>query len=361
MVVTRRARGATDAGRDWCEAGARRGVHAERTARGTRDAAREARHAAATLPHLMRAVLLVNGRSGRGRGNALAATLARALREHEWEAERVEIGAPDADVHAMCRGAGALLVVGGDGSVRSALPWALKHGVPLGILPTGTENLAARTFGFEGVPEALAAAVAAQRHRRVDCGRANLQPFLVMASVGMDADIVLRVHQTRKGTIRRWTYVRAALGLMGGWRAPVLRVTADGERVFAGPGVLVVANCAAYAAGLDPVREADPADGLLSFTVLPAVGAADVARWAVRLASRSWKGAGAVQGSARRVVADLSPPSAVQADGDPLGDLRLGSLTAEVTAGALALVEMRHSRDPQELPEEVQVLPTPRR
>jgi diacylglycerol kinase (ATP) len=309
----------------------------------------------------MRAVLLVNKRSGRGRAAARAAALAEALRARGWSAASVDIGAPATDVHAACRGSDALLAVGGDGTVRGALPFALKHAVPLGILPTGTENLAARALGFPGAPRDLADAVAAGRRRAVDCGRANLLPFLVMASVGLDADIVWRVHQTRRGAIRRWAYLGAALGLLRGWRAPTLRVTADGQRVFTGPGMLVVANCAAYAGGLDPVRGADPADGHLDYTVLPALGAADAARWAVRLARAGWSGEGAVRGSARRVVADIAPASALQADGDPIGEVRAASLAAEVAPGALRLVDARAVMGAQELPEQVQELPIERR
>ncbi len=67
----------------------------------------------------MLATIVVNVRSGRGRGVTLADAVERALIQRGVECRRAEIGAPDADLHQACHGANALIVAGGDGSVRS--------------------------------------------------------------------------------------------------------------------------------------------------------------------------------------------------------------------------------------------------
>ncbi|HXS19411.1 MAG TPA: diacylglycerol kinase family protein [Polyangiaceae bacterium] len=80
---------------------------------------------------------------------------------------------------------GTLVVAGGDGTINTALPHVLRYGVPLGILPCGTFNYAARDLG---IPLDIAAAV----HTLMDgdvvdakLGLVSGRPFLVNASLGL--------------------------------------------------------------------------------------------------------------------------------------------------------------------------------
>lgn len=80
---------------------------------------------------------------------------------------------------------GTLVVVGGDGSINSALPLALESGVPLGIIPAGTFNYVARDFE---IPLELGEAVDTLVHGSpisVRVGQVNGHPFLVNASLGL--------------------------------------------------------------------------------------------------------------------------------------------------------------------------------
>lgn len=64
----------------------------------------------------------------------------------------------------------AVIAVGGDGTVRAVAGRLAGRRVPLAIVPTGTENLAARAFGFRVGADRLAAAVRDGSTRRVDLG-----------------------------------------------------------------------------------------------------------------------------------------------------------------------------------------------
>jgi undecaprenyl-diphosphatase len=75
-------------------------------------------------------------------------------------AEIVELD-PDDDVdkafHEAAERARVLGVVGGDGTVNAAAGAALKHGVPLLVVPGGTFDHFARALGIESAAEAIAA------------------------------------------------------------------------------------------------------------------------------------------------------------------------------------------------------------
>jgi len=292
----------------------------------------------------MRIAVVVNIRSGRGRAVAASRRLEAQLEHHGVEVCQVVLPSAAADLDRTLSGCSAAVVVGGDGTVRSLLPALLKRQVALGILPTGTENLAARALGFVGPVERLVAALLGGRRRQVDVGRVNLQPFLVMASIGFDADLVRRVDEGRRGPIRRSAYIWAALGMVPRWRPVPMRVWVDGRPLFDGLGQLVVANCREYAARLDPVRTASPFDGKLSAAVLPTPSLAGVARWALTLSRKSWNGEGAITADCRVVEVECADRSAVQVDGDPLGPQGVTHARFEVVADGLSLVDMRRGQ-----------------
>lgn len=82
-----------------------------------------------------------------------------------------------------------VVVGGGDGTVSYAAGRFAGTGTVLGVLPLGTANDLARTLE---IPNTLAAACAALADGKVvdiDLGRANGQPFLNVASVGLSVGV----------------------------------------------------------------------------------------------------------------------------------------------------------------------------
>lgn len=91
---------------------------------------------------------------------------------------------------AVRAGAGLIVAVGGDGTVRACSEALAGTDVPLAIVPRGTANLAARALG---VPSGLAAALAVgfgEHERRIDLADADGMTFAAMAGMGVDAAVV---------------------------------------------------------------------------------------------------------------------------------------------------------------------------
>jgi diacylglycerol kinase family enzyme len=284
-----------------------------RVLKGFRVSASSWRWAAAALMPPMHAVLVFNPLSGRGKAAALAADVMDALQRRGCAIDRVEIGpaavrrdlrqalrdakaqgdasAADAATRGNGDGGGSgsdggsvMIIVGGDGTVHWTAPAAADIGVPLYHYPAGTENLFAREFGMRADTPTLNAALdriaAGDQPRRIDVARANGRPFMIMASVGYDANVVHRLARQRKGRITKASYIPHGLGELARPRIRPLTVTVDGRvAVRERSGWLVIANSRQYAVRADPARRAKPDDGSLDVVFFPAASSLKALAW----------------------------------------------------------------------------------
>ncbi|MFG0332707.1 MAG: diacylglycerol/lipid kinase family protein, partial [Maioricimonas sp. JB049] len=128
----------------------------------------------------------------------------------------------DPDRRATLHG---LIAAGGDGTL---LHLVNRHGdIPIGLLPLGTENLVAHYLKIPRCGRTVAKIVAEGHQQRFDVGRLGMQRFLVMASAGIDAEIIRRAHEQRTGHITRAAYVAPILASLGYYHHPELRVYVD--------------------------------------------------------------------------------------------------------------------------------------
>jgi YegS/Rv2252/BmrU family lipid kinase len=82
-----------------------------------------------------------------------------------------------------------VVVGGGDGTVSCAAGRVAGTDATLGVLPLGTANDLARTLEIPSDVAAACAAVAEGKVVDIDLGRANGQPFLNVASVGLSVGV----------------------------------------------------------------------------------------------------------------------------------------------------------------------------
>ncbi|MEU6280298.1 phosphatase PAP2 family protein [Streptomyces sp. NPDC047028] len=232
------------------------------TRAGARPAARPRAHAPA-LRDGEGLIVVANQASG-------TAERVRALRAALPAAEIVEC-APD-DIGEELRKAAArarvLGVCGGDGTVNAAAALALRHDLPLAVLPGGTLNHFAYDLGVEDERD-FAWALRHGEAVRVDVGRFTAGDtqgvFLNTLSLGVYPELV-RERERWSGRIGGWP-----AGLLGAFR--VLRADRHPMRVEAGGEqrplwLLFVGNGVYHRMGLTPGRRTDLADGLLDVRVV---------------------------------------------------------------------------------------------
>lgn len=286
----------------------------------------------------MRIVIVHNPKSGRGRSAALGATIAEVLRRdgHEVDASPIPPRS-EAPVPRWLAGAGALVVLGGDGTVHSLLPAASTSGVPLYHVPLGTENLFAREFGMTRDISRLRAAIARAESRAVDVGECDGRLFAIMASAGPDASVIHRLDAARNGAISHLSYAPHIWAEFMDPRLPPMTIECDGEVVARDqPGMVVVANLRQYALRIDPACDAKPDDGLLDVVLFPARSAWGVLWWEaksrVRLHQRDPR---LIYRRAREVRVTSAVKLPVQIDGEAAP---MTTITARVRAGALRVL-----------------------
>jgi diacylglycerol kinase family enzyme len=291
----------------------------------------------------MKLLLVSNPAAGTGRARESAGRLEQALAADGHEAQVVDsrLQAGDGWLSAPLQGCDVLVVVGGDGAVRLCAPAAMRAGCALYQVPCGTENLFAREWAMMSGVEPLLQALRRGRTARIDIGQANGRPFVLMASIGLDAEVVHDLAAHRRGAISHGTYALPIVRQGLRWTPPRLDVEVDGRQVVAGgAGMLVIGNSRQYARRIDPALRADMTDGLADVVFLPARGRLDVARWLVRCARRSHvRHPALVYQRGRSVVATSPVPVLYQIDGDRPDDPRpVTRLHVEVLPAALRVL-----------------------
>lgn len=234
----------------------------------------------------------------------------------------------------------AVVVVGGDGAVRLVAPAAAERGVPLWHAPTGTENLFARAFGMRADAAAIVRALEARSLRLLDLPRANGEPFVLMASIGFDADVVHELAAVRRGAISHLSYAAPILRVARAWTPPRISWRIDGEREDLGTGMVVIGNLPNYGVGLNPAASAIPDDGELDAVFLPAGSSLELAAWVPLLRLGLHQRHPHLRERRGRVVEVICEPSSrVQLDGDAVhGGNGVPVLVASVEPGRLAVL-----------------------
>ncbi len=171
----------------------------------------------------------------------------------------------------------AVVSAGGDGTA-SLLANRLPQGIPMAILPLGTENLLAKHLGMSADVNRFVDVIINGQYRKMDAGSANGKLFLVMAGCGFDAHVVEKLHQQRKGHISYWSWFRPILSTLRRYRYPELQISVErypDEQDGQGQAETIetltngsarwafIFNAPRYAMNLPLLPEADPYDGAL--------------------------------------------------------------------------------------------------
>lgn len=213
-----------------------------------------------------------------------------------------------------------LVAAGGDGTVGDLITRYPGH--PLAIFPLGTENLFAKFLRIPRSGRKLADLILSGHTRRFDLVQAGLRRFSLMLGVGLDADIVHRVHARRRGNIHRWQYM---IPIWQSWNQSMqtsrLRVYCDDNPTPLSGRAVFVVNQPAYGLKFQIASQADGHDGLLDVRICDWSS-----RWnLLNLVWRAWwggweKSSQVTSCRCRRIRIESDTPVPVQVDGDPCGE-----------------------------------------
>lgn len=158
----------------------------------------------------MKALFVINARSGPVRGRDLAALIRASCElDHEIVAterkEDLDTIAADAERH----GFDAVVAVGGDGTVHEVAKRLIGKEIALGIVPTGSGNGFARHHRIPMKIRAAVRALTSAKRVTIDTAEVNGMPFIGVMGIGYAAHIAHRFAELPRRGFR--SYVRAAL------------------------------------------------------------------------------------------------------------------------------------------------------
>ncbi len=245
-----------------------------------------------------------------------------------WHPQELENAAAD------CFDLRCVVAAGGDGTILEVL--RRVPGVPITILPLGTENLLARHCGLMGSARSLAAVIAAGRITTIDLGMANDRTFALMVSAGIDAEVVHRLHAGRRGHITHFSYGVPLLRTFRDYAFPPIEVEVIDSGEHLSGALALVFNVPRYGLGLPLAPHARADDGLLDLYLFEKPGLIALARYAVAVLRGGYSQRPDVhhrQAKGFRLRSALPVPA--QTDGDPHSHL---PVTLTIVPRALTVV-----------------------
>ncbi|HVA33544.1 MAG TPA: YegS/Rv2252/BmrU family lipid kinase [Candidatus Baltobacteraceae bacterium] len=257
----------------------------------------------------MRALLVVNQRSRRGRAAA-----------ESIRAELAALGIEAVDSNATASAAFDCIVSGGgDGTLTRLIPIALERKVPIGIVPLGTFNDLARTLGVPADVKAACAIVAAGRTRAIDVARVNGVYYASEASIGVSSRIARLQTSVEKQRYGVFAVLATTLQAFRHSRPFHVEVGFDGRCERFRTIQLTVANSHRFG-GIFSVADAAVDDGCLDLYSVEMDGivqAFGVARAMLRGRSEDAPGLRAYRSA--RFSVRTHRPHRIAADGEPAG------------------------------------------
>ena len=168
-------------------------------------------------------------------------------------------------------GESVVVAAGGDGTLNAVVGGLIGTETVLGILPTGTMNVFARELHipFAQLKGALEV-IDAGHVKEVDLFEVQGTPFVQMAGVGFDAQVIEETTSESKRRLGPLAYILSAVKVLGS-KPPRMSVRFDEGQVAEGACVLL-GNGALYGGQLRLFGKADNADDLLDVLVYKEAG-----------------------------------------------------------------------------------------
>ncbi|MGM7679351.1 diacylglycerol/lipid kinase family protein [Microbacterium sp. A94] len=184
---------------------------------------------------------------------------------------------------ALDRGVDVVLVAGGDGTVRAVAEEMAGTGVPLSIVPSGTGNLLARNLGLPLLdPDAMIRAALRGFRHPIDIGWAKLtrangetgeHAFVVLAGMGLDADMIANTRPDLKKSVGWVAYVDGAARSLPNAKPFRIVYQADESRLHSTKVHSVLfANCGTLPAGISLIPSASITDGEMDIAIIQPTG-----------------------------------------------------------------------------------------
>ncbi len=286
---------------------------------------------------------LTNPTAGKGAGARYAARALPRLRDAGLTVQEL-VGRDADEALDLARGAVAdgcetLVVCGGDGLVHLAAQALAGTGVPLGVVPAGTGNDAARYLDVpRRDPEAAADVVVAGRRRTIDLAQTGGRYFVTVLAAGFDAIVNERANAMTwpRGQMR---YNLATVAELRTFHPIPYLLDLDGRQVGVSAMLCAVGNGPSFGGGLRITEGALLDDGLLDVVIIKPMSKLELLRTYPKLFRGTHVTHPQYEHHRVRRVTVSAPGITAYADGERIAPL---PLTVECVPAALTVLHRPH-------------------
>jgi diacylglycerol kinase (ATP) len=164
-----------------------------------------------------------------------------------------------------------VVAAGGDGTLNAVVQGLTGTSTALGVLPAGTMNVFARELGLPHNSLRKSLEVLEAGHiKEVDLFEANGNPFMQMAGIGFDAQVIEETTWEQKKILGPMAYIMTAMKVLAD-KPPKMRIVCDDGHVEEGFCALA-GNGSLYGGQVKLFRKADHADDMLDMLVFTEAG-----------------------------------------------------------------------------------------
>jgi len=242
-------------------------------------------------------LIVVNPKSGKGKGAKLLDRLDGLLANENIAFETFITTGKDSAILGVKKyiqqGGRKIICVGGDGTLGEVVNGVMQNDnvgsseIKIALLPNGTGNDWARTWGIPHDAESCLKLIKAGKIKEVDLGRVSFNKgntveyryFINMAGFGFDAAVAREALQTHFMGYRGNTvvYLLALIKTAFFYKKSDAEITINNHsKSFADVFSVCLANGRYHGGGYLQAPEADPSDGLLHATII-----SEISTWGV--------------------------------------------------------------------------------
>ena len=274
------------------------------------------------------ACLIYNPVAGQNDPEQDLATIKRIL-EPEFDLDvqftTKEVNGGELARRAVINKAEAVIASGGDGTVSVVAEALIESDIPLGIIARGTANAFANALEIPDTIEAACQVIIDGGTQRVDAGRCNGKPMILLAGVGFEAETVEDADRQTKNRFGMLAYVLSGLKQLKDFEKFSATIETDNKIIEVDANAITIANAAPPTSILaHGTAGVIYDDGLLDITIIAPESRAGAIAISYHLLQTTNNDEAAERGDigylrTKRVKVTTDPPQKVVLDGEIVG------------------------------------------
>lgn len=216
----------------------------------------------------------------------------------------------------------AIVAIGGDGTINEIVNGLHDKNIPIGIIPIGTGNLLAKELGIPRTLSKACQVIHKAKAFSMDIGYNCGRRFLLMAGIGIDAEVVRLMDTIRHGNITIVNYSRPIIRTLIDYAFPRISVVVDGRMIENDARFVFIGNGRGYFGPIKFTYLARVNDGNFDICIMKGRHRFHIPKYIIGAFTRTLRSfSDVIYLAGKEVIVTSNSKACYQLDGDPGGVL----------------------------------------